>query len=184
MALYTTRPSVGQVVATVPQERGRLHKFFSQTLTLTGVAGGEENAIGDYTTPDIFYWTATDHIRIHQMSVLIQDSAVAAVKYGNLTALTNGMHVRHYDSAFAILETFNDIAIKNNAGWALYADDMREHVFGTGDAFVLAHWHFKEDGTPLRIEPGEHFGIALSDNMTGLTRHNFVIQGQYENLYD
>lgn len=159
--------------------------LLTQYLDLDGDGTGTTNAVGDYTTPDDFYLEVqTDApspiLDIYTLLVTIKDATgFTAEKYGDLTALTNGITLDHKDGA-AVIHDFTPVAIKTNGDWLSYVYDSKVILWGAANDILTVKWDFTEKtGRPLRLIEGESLVATLSDNMTGLITQTFLARGHY-----
>lgn len=157
-------------------------------LTDDGLAGDGSNhdAAVDGSSTAVPLWRGpTEKLwAIHRLIVTIEDNAVlAADNYGGLAALTNGISVKimsgHHTTGILVLDLLDGDPIKSHVGWAEHCYDMQEHVFGSGNNFVVVRWTFAFAGRPLILDSfdNEKLVITISDNLSTLVAHQFQIQG-------
>ena len=149
-------------------------------LDTAGDGTGTKNAIGDYTTPDEFYFSYPKPVNIERMVVHISDTAMLQGQYGDLTALTNGYNVKVLDAAGSTVVDLTDgIPIKANADFGRYCYDVQHQSWGSAptNEFVQVRWTFAKAGHPLYLPAGYKLSITFSDNLSGLIEHYFMIQG-------
>ena len=151
-------------------------------LDTKGDGTGTKNANGDYSTPDIFY-IAPDlkDMVLHRLIVLIEDGAnMRAEHYGTLgAALTNGVVVRVSDPSGVLVDLTDESPIKTNAGWGALCYDVDVKAWGAGNDLLLVRWTFAKAGIPLVLDAkaGHKLEVVLSDDLQGLVRHYFMVQG-------
>jgi len=161
-------------------------------LTDDGLESGETNAIGDYGTPAYFYHTAIREEHFYRLMIHIQDSTGMASKdYGNIAnGLTNGVRVLVLDddgtdggptlATILVDVTASAVTpIKTNAEWGKWCFDTSYENVGSGDDYLNVRWTFRNSGTEIRLVPGQHIAVLLADDLQGLIKHNFVLQGHY-----
>ena len=149
-------------------------------LDTAGDGTGTKNAIGDYSTPDEFFFSYPKDVEIERMVIHISDTAMTQDQYGDLTALSTGYSVSVIDSAGAtVLDLTDGVPIKKNADFGRYCYDVNHQSWGTTptNEFVQARWTFSKAGHPLYLAAGSKLSITFSDNLTGLIEHYFMIQG-------
>ena len=104
-------------------------------------------------------------------------------KYGNISALTNGIQIRVQDDTGTLLDLTDGLPIKSNAHWGrfCYDDDIKD--WGSGNEFVQGRWTFSKAGAPIRLDgnTNRRLEILLDDSFTGLIDHTFNVQGIWEN---
>ena len=150
-------------------------------LDSNGDGTGTTNAIGDYSTPDQFYFEALKNCSIHRILISVGDATGStAQEYGGLSALTNGVELKVYDQTDTeILDLTAGNPIKSNAEWGKACYDVDLKTWGAGNEILVIRWTFDKAGTPINLAKGQKISIDLSDNFTGLLSHNFFIQGYY-----
>ena len=148
-------------------------------------SGGSATANGNYSvTPDDFFVevpTNETKLICTRMIVYIEDAGTSkAETYGALTALTNGIEVI---LSRGVIETdlSDGVHVKSNAQWGRLCYDVDVKNWGNGNEAVVVRWTFSKSGTDLALAPGDKLIIRLSDNLTGLIDHTFLIQGYSEN---
>ena len=156
-----------------------------------GNGAGSIHAIGNYlAVPDTFEWRPETHRMAHitRMIVLIEDDDnFGATSYGGIVGgLTNGIHinVRNSLDGDAIVADLDDQEpVYTNTDWAGLCHDMTAFVFGTGQNNQVAtvRWTFEKAGGPLMLHgaKGHYLTVELSDDLSTLVDHRFLIQGWY-----
>lgn len=167
---------------TAQPRRLRANTRVDHFLTTTGLTGGSSLANVDGTTPVKFYRTAIRDMWVANFLVSIEDSAATATAttYGGLSALSNGLLVQvlEPDLSTVYLDLLDGRPIKSNAGWGSRCHDLAIRDFGSGDDLIQVRWSFEDDSTAVYVPQGYHFCVTVQDDLTGLTDHSFVIQGQ------
>lgn len=135
-------------------------------------------------TPFKFYIeAATDELlRISKLIAHIEDATTwDAAEYGNIgSALTVGVTITVEDENDVTIATLTDVAIKSNADWGRYCDDVDYVAFGAGNDFLQARWMLSESGTYIRLRRGEKLVVTVNDDLNGLDAHSFVVHGYDE----
>lgn len=154
-----------------------------QFLSTDGQGTGTIQANGNYSTVQgEFYITpGTAHrYAIHRMLVHIQDTGpISADEYGALTALTNGVRVVIKDGTDTeILDLLAGTTVKSNAQWGQMCYDATPSTYGSGLDFVNVRWTFAKSGNPLLIQQNHKLSVLLDDNLSGLSAHTFLVQGE------
>lgn len=134
------------------------------------------------------YWEFRPSSGLHvvtRLLVTVRDTGTFdAEDYGNRIELTNGITAERVQGAGGgadVLQTFTDLAIKNNVAWATYSHDLAHYSFGTGDEFITVRWSFFKSGTDgIKIDSNlnQALRITINDDFTGLEGHFFVVQGR------
>lgn len=151
-------------------------------LDTNGNGTGTKNAIGDYSTPTDFYIAAgaSENLEIERMIVHIRDAApLSAEKYGGLAELTNGIEVKVKESDDTVLLDMTDnTPIKSNAAWGRLCYDEDDSGYGSGDDFIKVRWTFAKSGSPVYLKYTDKLVVTISDDLTGLVAHTFMVQGK------
>jgi hypothetical protein len=142
--------------------------MFSRHLDTLGSGFGTKNAL-----------------QINRMIVFLKDTEVAADDYGAITGgLTNGITVQQTTASGTVIDLTDDVPIKKSADWAAVAHNAERRAWGAGNVFMTALWTFaapivlEGDGRDAKSSPGsERLVVTLNDNLTGLLRHSFLVQG-------
>ena len=154
-------------------------------LDTNGDGTGTKNAnIDGSVTPVLFSIAppATGVIVIHRLLVTITDNAlVTAEKYGGVAMLTNGISIGLFDPSDDSLQTdyLDGIPIQSNCDWGRVCYDVDLRTWGTGNSFIQVRWTLSKSGTNLILRSSDdyHFGVLISDDITGLIQHYFGVQG-------
>jgi len=162
--------------------------FQLATTHALAVAGTPIASVGDAdssgawsTTLQAQYigFTATQDTVINRLLVHIEDTTgFTNVKYGNTTALTNGIVVDVATSADVAITTLTDgIPVTNNGLWSMHCYDAQLVDWGSGNQMLAVRWTFGKSGKPLLLTKGEKFRVYLNDDMLALVAQYFTIQG-------
>lgn len=166
--------------ATGPQKR-----IISQCLDVTGDGTGNNNANGDYSSTAGTFKIApssSEIYRISRMIVYIQDTgSFDAGSYGNNITLTNGIDVE-YDYDGSVVDLLGNYNVKTTGDWAARCHDVNLGSYGVGDEYVSVRWTFLKSGQYIRLDgsQSQELRIICNDNLTGLVRHEFLVQGYVE----
>lgn len=155
-------------------------------LDTVGDGTGDFDNIGDYSSADrVSMMTVRDDEIIfgHFLSIHIQDVGVYdPAKYGALVALTNGVVVSVFDKAGVEKLRITQNPVKDNGEWLHYGQGVIEAAGAGG--MVQRVWidlaGIVSDG--LKLMPGESIRVTISDNMTGLVNHDFILHGARREL--
>ena len=158
----------------------------SQHLDSVGDGSGTKQFIGDYLTTSII--TARiqpaegSSYELHRIFINISDGgSVQTDTYGALAALTAGITMFVADASGTKFHLCDpDFPIKTNSGWAEICFDLEYVTLGGGNTHVharLSFDKFTKQGILLDGDKGDYFGVTINDTLTGLTEHNFHIQG-------
>ncbi len=155
-------------------------------LDTNGDGSGAKSAIGDYSagtgTPTAFKIVppSTDLFTLSRVIVQIRDTGtIAAEEYGALPELSVGVVLRVMDAGGVVKDLTDGLPIKSNAAWGRVCYDIDISTFGTGDNFVECRWTFAKSGKFLELngQAGEWLEAYLSDDLSGLVSHTFMVQG-------
>lgn len=139
-------------------------------------------AVNGAVTPQTFSWSNTRNTdaHIHRMLILITDvGTFDSDLYGNGVVLTKGIPVYVRDAAGNVQYDLTDgNPIKTNAAWQGMCYDFNYNDIGTSTTNVGAiRWTFSASGYPLILRPGWSIEVVVQDDLSGLTEHDFMIQG-------
>ena len=157
---------------------------FIQFLSTNGDGTGDINAVGDYTTPEVFYiQPANDEVMlIDKLTIhILNTGALPAGDYGGLgSALVNGIDIVTTNARSNGLSILPGI-IKSNIN-LMHSTDLGFSLITFSGAVdsIIAVFNFKIDDNEGLILDGsqEHkLEVLLSDNFAGLVDHHFVAHG-------
>ena len=156
---------------------------WSQHFSSDGVGGGTFNMNGVYTAGldnGVFHITPAvgQTIYIARVMLHIQDTNIAAEKYGNET-LTNGVLFQAGHGTTIDWDIGAGISMKSAAEWSHHMHDLHYQEFGTGDEAVSGRMTFTRMGGHLRLigDKREFIRLVNQDDMSGLVMHEMVGQG-------
>lgn len=152
-----------------------LHKYLRNGGSREMNVNGSSTAVNfDYVVP------ANDEAYIARCNILMLDATPIPTEFGGVAALSNGILIQVLDDGGSVLKGFNDDdpIIDNNEFNGLAGTDV-EYVNGTGDDSVITRWTLqRHSGGPLlRLRAGETFRVIVRDDLTGITRFRWAIQG-------
>jgi len=160
-----------------------LGNHISQFLDTVGDGSGTTSAIGDYSSvPGVFKISpaAGEVFSIARMLVYIEDAGtISADEYGNLAALTNGVKVSGFRDSVEQVALTGQVNIKTNSQWGRICYDSNPLTYGNGNNIIVARWTFSKSGRPIILQGDEldDLRVTLTDNLTGLIDHTFLVQG-------
>jgi hypothetical protein len=153
-------------------------------------SGDTINAIGDYSSCTTVFCIKPDtdqvfHIR--RMIIFIEDVAsdMTDTTYGSSAALTTGIEVAYYNNGETVTLTDTRALIKTNSDWSNYCYDIDPNSWGstlkTNDSIVI-RWTFGAAGQHIRLvgNDSDWLAVTLKDDLSGLQRHRFLVQGYRE----
>lgn len=149
--------------------------------------GANWNANGNYAAVTYFEKGPAAGItwRIERLLVYIEDGgAIQANGYGAGAALANGILVQVRDNDGLVYDLTNTVRIYQSRHWQRLCYDFTLAP-GTGGTLSLhGRWTFGKRGAPLRLKgsTGERLSVVLNDNLTFLSGHAFLIQGEVEEV--
>ena len=158
---------------------------FVAVLTTNGNQTGEFNAIGNYSaSPVDFYFKPQEDqtLYVHTLEVTIKDdNPLIESGYGSGLELVNGIYAHVGSDEDANIWKFpSEARIRRNWDWGQLAQ-----LSGIGQSSAVkevmhASLNFLERcGSPVTVsgKDGQHFGLTLNDDFTGLLHQQFVIFG-------
>lgn len=139
-------------------------------------------------TPTMYKVTApgSGSLVVSRINFQIVDGSMTYGKFGGLTALTNGITIKAYDSGDNVLCDFTPSPIKANEHWCKLAgiDAIAEPA--AGDDFMPVRWtltkavpSYDNLDNGIELAPGDYIGIYISDDLSGLTYFQGMLQGVY-----
>ena len=154
--------------------------YFSRFLTSDGTPSGTKDMA---TTADEYYIQDTSRtLEIYRMIVSYQDAGGGVVsEYGNLgAALTTGIEVKviKRDGTTVRDDLLDGLPIKTNGEWARVCYDVNRLDWGAGEDLFCVRWTFEKGGKPLSLEPGQSLRMIVNDDLSLLTNHFAIVQGQ------
>jgi hypothetical protein len=163
-----------------------MKKLISQYLTLGGGATASINANGNYSTASVIFSInppAGSIYKITRIIYTIKDGAgIQTETYGALAALTNGVEVYvSHNGAIEYYLTDENNPVKTNSQWSALCYDQEYRTLGGGDALVQGRWTLSKiapGGVTLNGDDSDFLAVGLSDTLTGLVAHNFLVQGE------
>ena len=171
-----------------PQKRG-----WTRYATTDGtgvVAGGNNDANIDLSTPDDFYIEAQadEILLVSRVIVYIQDSAFTADKYGTITLNAGeGVSIIVEQDGVEVEDLSGGVPIDSQGAWAGQCHDVNPYDgFAAGDEAVSARYTFKKHGddAAIRLQSGDKLIFRVHGDFGDLTHHRFLCEGVYEWLQD
>lgn len=117
------------------------------------------------------------------ISSIIDGGSFDSGSYGNGLALTNGITAFFRIDGVDTFPAFDpQFPIKTNPDWAAACFDGRLDDYGQGDAQLVNRFTFTKFGKFMVLDgnKGDEFVIYINDDLTGLSRQLFLLQGYYE----
>ena len=118
-----------------------------------------------------------------ELTVIIEGSGnFTTGSYGGGAALTNGLQLGLFDkdTGEPIVELTAPHRVRTNVDWALYAYPVTLSSWGAGTSHITANWDArKAGGAGVALVAGTQaaLGVKISDDLTGLGNHFFVLKG-------
>lgn len=155
--------------------------------TPVALNGGLPNyqARANYATEMPFFWQVPAGLiaRIDVLVVRIEDSGTIDMdSYGNGIALTapNGIGIHVDDNTgTSINDLMQGLKIRRNADWDDFADAVPK-AYGAGNQIFTARIRIDNE---IRLVDQQRVAFKLLGNFSGLTFHQFIIGGYYENVW-
>jgi hypothetical protein len=112
------------------------------------------------------------------MGHILDSTVMDDSKFGGITALTNGVVLRHNNSVI-----HNIWNVKSNADLALLCYDFRYADNAPGGQYAC---NFRNTyggqgahGVVLELQPGDYLEVLIQDDLTGLDQFNMMAQGHF-----
>jgi len=158
------------------------HLYAHATLSTDGVTiNANGNYSGGATVFELQPPAGSIYV-VHRLIATVQDGgAWRAEYYGGLgAALTNGVILRVQDDSGTLIELTDNYPIKSESAWAHYCYDSMVNALGAGDNVQSVRWTFAKAGAPIQLvgDRNERLELVFEDDLTGLTGHWFVFEGQ------
>jgi len=144
--------------------------------------GRDANKDGS-STPLTYEWECTeDTAFINRMLVYIEDTGTFdAEKYGNGLTLSNGIKVQIIDAEGNVdLDFLDGFTITSNGEWKAMCHDYAHDAEGVGDENASVRWTWGKSGKLVEMKAGMKVRVTIQDNLAGLEKHWFQIQGYQE----
>lgn len=159
---------------------------FNRFLDLTGDGSGSKDGAADFSTPDDLKIVPSEAevLEIHQLKIIIQDvGAFTTILYGAVDVLTAGVgtKIALKDNADADIADFTDgLPIKSNAEFAKLSGATVDMTMGINGAATNQVEVTVKFPVPVKVSgpAGEYFAATLSDDLSGLVEHWFIVSGQ------
>lgn len=149
-------------------------------LDTNGDGTGTKEALGDYSSAaEEFYieCPAGETYEIARLIIYIEDGAGMDIgKYGNITALTNGIEFEANLGGEA-LSLDDGIPVKTNGDYKSLCYDQQIDGTGSGNDVCAVRWTFTKKGIPITLAAGDKLIVKLNDSFIGLVHHTFFTQG-------
>lgn len=144
-------------------------------------AGGNENAIGDYSeapTEFVLQPPAGEVWRVNRIIVSIKGDCGRG-GYGQEATLASGISVKTTDSEGNILNDMtNGVPIIEEFQWGSQCFDVKHHETNEDGTWVFARWTFGKTGVPENLKHQERLVVTLNDDFEHLTVHRFKADGK------
>jgi hypothetical protein len=163
-------------------DQGNNGDLLFRILDTNGDGTGNKVANGNYSgaAEDFYIQPAQgETFVILHLGVVIHDSGTfGSDDYGAiLSGLTNGVQVLVTDSGGStILDLCDGVNVKTNYEWGRFCDDVQLPTFG-GAGVMFVRCKLFEAGRTIVLKDQERLIVRLNDDLTGLSGHQFSIQG-------
>lgn len=157
------------------------HLYRHLETTGDGTGSKDANVDGSSTPVDFLIQPPAGEVYVlNRLLIYIEDTGnFRAGHYGVLGgALSNGVTLKVTDSSdVEILDLTANDPVTTNGGWGENSYDVDVKAWGSGNEILLARWTFAASGRPLILKDQQKFKITINDNLTGLVKHHFHVQG-------
>jgi hypothetical protein len=155
-------------------------------LDATGDGSGSKDAAVDGSSVVKEFLIAAPAGQIYELNrmlINIQASGVlASQKYGDLAALTNGIKI--YVESNGVRSEFDTGAVKTHDDWAgICHDSMALNYGNVAGKTISVRWTFSKSGHGISLDgdKAEKFIVQINDDLSSLTKHQFMVQGEIDN---
>ncbi len=121
-----------------------------------------------------------DDCHLHRVNVEIVDGGITPIKFGGISALSNGLGITLVDADNVELFDFLDgLTIKRNADWGLLAGVDNAAYAAPADDHLPIRWTISKatGGRPLSLLGGKKLRFTVQDNIAALTFFRIMGQG-------
>jgi hypothetical protein len=160
------------------------HDLIYRYLDTVGDGSGVKDHAADYGDDDaapVFIKPPESEVYVlsRVLISIVAAGQVAAAKFGDMSALINGIAIKMERGAVALLDLTDGLPIKTNSDWGRLCFDVSTQGTGPGDTYILARWTFLKAGKPLYLDGGRDDRLAfyLDDDFSDLTEMTFQVQG-------
>ncbi len=161
-------------------------KFLYEHLLLTSgpqSASGEDYDLDTNSSlgnPSVFEYEvpAFTTIDFARATFFITDGAITPNKFGGVSALANGclFEIIDADGSSVLIDFFNGVPIKTNDQFATIAGIDAVATFASGDDWLPVRFTVMKAGKKMRLTAGQRVRWTNRDNLSTITRFQFVIQ--------
>lgn len=142
---------------------------------LTSAISGSDMTVDGSSTPVIYMVTASEHgMTVGRMMMFMESStAMSSEKFGDLTALTNGVQIKvngalidNWQDNIDLVTTFYDAE-----GYPTLGKEVRT---------MAARWTFtnaRGNISGIQIDSGSNFSATIRDDLSGLDHFRMKLQG-------
>ena len=143
--------------------------------------GSEEMAVNGSVTAVEFEFENTDPLLkavIARTLWNIVDASPTAIKFGGITALTNGLLVELVNPADVVVFDFLDgVPIKQNAQFGNLGGVDWNLTAGAGTGAVTVRWSLFKTGREILVPPGFKIRLTVQDDLSALDSMMVSVQG-------
>jgi hypothetical protein len=125
---------------------------------------------------------AGQRLHISRLLVSMEDATVQAANYGAIAGgLTNGIPLT-WKTRGREVDLLDGDNIKRNGDLAAHCFDVDRITWGAGDDLLKVRWTFTKGGAYLTLDGDQGDGLFsyLSDDLSDLSKHEFIVQGWQE----
>jgi len=144
-------------------------------------AGGNENAIGDYSSVPaefVLQPAGKDVWEVNRVIVSIQGDCGRG-GYGQEDKLVKGISVKTTDSAGNTLNDMtNGVPIIEEFQWGSQCFDVKHHETNEDNTWFFARWTFEKTGVSTILKHRKKLVVTLNDDFEHLTVHRFKADGK------
>lgn len=156
------------------------YEYFNLFKWLRNGSSRDADVNGAVTPVEFIYEVpAGDTLEWERIIIFIEDTgSFDSGLYGNGIALTNGIKVEVHDSeGNVILDLVDGETVHTNGEWQALCHDFLPTAIGQGNEVASVRWTVAKSGAPVVVKSGCKVVVTIQDNLAGLEKHWFQIQG-------
>lgn len=155
----------------------------NQVFSLLEDSGGSTNMVVDGSSAAINFdhTCPQDTVEfLNRSCILMVDGGITIIKFGGISALTNGLRIQNIDSdgTTVLHEYTTGFTIKANYHFGLLAGPDVPIENAAGEDALIVRWTLEKVGSPILLTEGQIFRVIVQDNLAGITEFSWMIQGR------
>jgi hypothetical protein len=140
------------------------------------------SSTGTRTSPDMWITANNGTVSYDITRIILQmvtSGSPELTQFGNLTALTNGCVLRHYDDSVSHYHNIAYWRANEDIMYSMYDVSLITGL-GAGDYGLTGRMTFggpSKHGVVIRMNPGDELQFLIQDDISGLTHFYIMVQG-------